>query len=204
MFRRRSSNDDSAIAPGSAGADLRADVEPGTAPKGKPTPKRKEAEAARKQRVTPPRSRKEASRIMREKRREERGRMQESMRTGDERHLPARDRGKVRRFCRDLVDARRSVGEYLLPLLVAVLVLSFIRSSASLTAVAVIWTVTIVFTVLDTGYLIWRTRKELRKRFSPEETRGAVAYTLLRSTQLRRFRMPKPQVKRGHPLSEPR
>jgi Protein of unknown function (DUF3043) len=172
--------------------------------KGRPTPTRKEAEAARRARLKPPRDRREASRQMRERRRSERMKMQDALRSGDERHLPARDRGPVRRFCRDFVDARWNVAEWLLPLLLIILFLSFLGAGSPFAAwlQVVVWSATIVGTVFDTLLLIWRTRRELRRRFPDENRRGAVAYAVLRSSQLRRLRLPKPQVGRGAKLPE--
>lgn len=165
--------------------------------KGRATPKRKEAEAARKARVKPPRTRKEAAKVMRQKRYEERTKMRDAMETGDDRYLPARDRGKVRGFVRNFVDARYNVAEFLLPLLVVILLLSFLQTEWAVLLLFGLWIVTIIGTLLDTVYLIFRIRRELKQRFPDESARGCLPYAVLRSTQLRRFRMPKPQVKRG-------
>jgi Protein of unknown function (DUF3043) len=172
--------------------------------KGRPTPKRRDAEAERRARLKPPRDRREASQRMKERRRSERVKMQEALRSGDERHLPARDRGPVRRFCRDFVDARWNVAEWLLPLLLIILILSFLGAGSSAAAwlQVVVWSATIVGTLFDTLTLIWRTRRELRRRFPDENRRGAVTYAVLRSSQLRRLRLPKPQVKRGQNLPD--
>jgi len=172
--------------------------------KGRPTPKRRDAEAERRQRLKPPRDRKEASARMRSRRRTDRVKMQQALRSGDERHLPARDRGPVRRFCRDFVDSRWNVAEWLLPLLVIILVLSFLGAGSPFAAwlQLVLWSATIIGTVLDTLLLIWRVRREMNRRFPDENRRGAVAYTVLRSSQLRRLRLPKPQVQRGATLPD--
>ena len=45
----------------------------------------------------------------------------QALREGDERHLPPRDRGPVRKYVRDIVDSRRSVAEYFLPLALVIL-----------------------------------------------------------------------------------
>ena len=66
----------------------------------------------------------------------------------------------------------------------------------------VVWTATIVGTIVDTLVLIWRTKRELRRRFPDENRRGAVTYAVLRSSQLRRLRLPKPQVSRGATLPD--
>ena len=201
MFRRRSSTDSTDETPEQRLTRIEAEaaVERG---KGRPTPSRKEAEAARKARLKPTGDRKALARRKRQQRTEQREKMRQAMVTGDQKNLPARDRGPVRAFCRDLVDSRYNVAEYLLPLLVLILVLSMIPSLVGVQFV--LWMVTIVATTADTIWLWVRTRRELRTRFPSGETRGATAYTLLRSSQLRRLRLPKPRVARGQPLPEPR
>ncbi len=201
MFRRRSSTD-AADTSAVSSETPEETLQRLQSAKGRPTPKRKEAEAARKQRLTPPRDRKEAARRMKQKRYEERMRVQTALKTGSEANLPLRDRGKVRRFCRDFVDSRRSVAEYLLPLLLVILVLSFIATPAAAYTQLVVWLGTIVGTVVDTIYVIVKVRRELARRFPGESIRGAVPYAVLRSSQLRRFRLPKPQVARGAKLPE--
>ena len=49
--------------------------------------------------------------------------MREGMKNGEERYLMARDKGPVRRFVRDFIDARVSIAEFLLPLLLLTFVL---------------------------------------------------------------------------------
>jgi hypothetical protein len=110
---------------GSTAARVVSDAER-AAGKGRPTPTRREAEEARKQRLTPPRTRKEAAAAQRRKRAETMAARREAMRSGDDRYLPARDQGPVRRFARDYVDARWNAAEFLLPVLIAILVLSMI------------------------------------------------------------------------------
>lgn len=194
MFRRRNAPDD----------EVAVEEETSVEGKGRPTPKRKDAEAERRQRLKPPRNRKEASARMRDRRRTDRVKMQRALRSGDERHLPTRDRGPVRRFGRDFVDSRWNVAEWLLPLLVIILLLSFLGAGSPFAAwlQLVLWSATIIGTVLDTLLLIWRVRREMNRRFPDENRRGAVAYAVLRSSQLRRLRLPKPQVQRGAKLPD--
>ena len=175
-----------------------------TAGKGRPTPKRSDAERQRKKRMSPPRNRKEASAIQRERMRVEREKRMKAMQSGDDRYLPARDQGPVRRFTRDFVDSRRNFGELLLPLLVLILVLSFVGNTQlwAQQATATIWTMTIVLTALDTVFMTVRLGRQLKVRFPDTSTRGAKFYGTLRSSQLRPLRMPKPQVKPGQQLSD--
>ena len=201
MFRRRSSTDSTDETPEQTLARIQAEAEVERG-KGRPTPSRREAEAARKARLKPTADRKALARRKRQQRVEQRNKTRQALVTGDQKNLPTRDRGPVRAFCRDLVDSRFNVAEFLLPLLVLILVLSMIPSLLGVQFG--LWMLTIVATTGDTIWLWIRTRRELRARFPADETRGAVAYTILRSSQLRRLRLPKPRVARGQPLPAPR
>lgn len=169
--------------------------------KGRATPSRREAELARKRQMKTPMTRKEQSRRDRAAREDLRRKQQEALRSGDEKNLPARERGPVRRFLRDYVDRRWNVAEFMLPLLLVILVLSYLNTSWSLGLVTFLWTFTIVGVVLDTFVLLRGVKREMKARgFESPETNGARFYAVLRSTQLRRFRLPRAQVKRGETL----
>jgi len=201
VFRRRSPTARTDETPEQTRARLEAEaaVERG---KGRPTPSRREAEAARKARLKPSGDRKQQARRQRQLRQEERAKMRQALVTGDQKHLPARDRGPVRAYCRDLVDSRFNAAEFLLPMLVLILVLSMVPSLVGVQFT--LWMVTIVATTADTVWLWVRTRRALRTHFPNEQTRGALAYTILRSSQLRRLRLPKPRVRRRETLPTPR
>jgi hypothetical protein len=167
--------------------------------KGRPTPKRREAEAARKARVSAPKDRREAMRLQRDKSRQERLKVQQAMQTGDERYLPARDKGPVRKFARDYVDARRTLAEFLLPFFLVILVLMMLPPNVPFVrdVSLFLWLAAIIIVPIDLVFLAFRFRKELKERFPNESHRGATAYAIMRSTQIRRLRLPKPQVKPG-------
>jgi DUF3043 family protein len=166
--------------------------------KGRPTPSRREAQAAARARAKGPTDKKERSRLDRRQRAEANAKVREAMRTGDERSLPQRDKGPVRRFVRDYVDARLCIAELMLPVLVVTILVQSLNASLS----SGILSATVLLVALDTALLVFRLRRELRRRFSGENTRGAVSYAVLRSTQFRKLRMPKPQVKLGTKLPE--
>lgn len=168
--------------------------------KGRPTPKRREAERARRQRAVAPTTRRGALRLQRAKARERRLSAREALVRGDERALPRRDQGPVRRLARDAVDSRRSVAEFFLPVAVIVLALSFVRSTAALTITSILWTVVVLLIIVDSVVIVFRLRRLLRARFPNESHRGTVGYALLRSMQLRRLRLPPPRVKPGTKL----
>jgi hypothetical protein len=167
------------------------------APKGRPTPKRSEAQSQRRSVAHTPTNRKDAAKRQREERRQALARQRQALAGGDERYLPARDKGPVRRFARDWVDSRFNVAEFFLPLAVVILVLSVVRVPAIQSIALLLWLVVIVLIVVDAAFSGLRLRKRLKERFPDQNTRGAVAYALMRSLQMRRLRLPKPQVKRG-------
>lgn len=167
------------------------------APKGRPTPKRSEAENHRRSRATVPTDRKEAQKRAREARRIELAKQREALAGGDERYLPVRDRGPVRRLSRDFIDSRFHFAEWFLPLAVAILVLSLFQNMGLQNITLLLWLVVIVLIVGQSFITAFRLRKLLNQRFPNENLRGAVAYGLMRTLQMRRMRLPKPQVKRG-------
>lgn len=173
--------------------------------KGRATPSRKEAEAARKARLKAPVSRKDQVKRDREVRDALRAKQREALKTGDEKYLPARERGPVRHFARDFVDRRRNVGELLIPFLFAILVFLFIAGVSGHPewtnyATAIVYPLIIMSVVVDVIVMTRSLRKELKTRFEPDETRGTMAYAVMRSMQLRRMRLPKPQMKHGDPM----
>ncbi|MFE1309772.1 MULTISPECIES: DUF3043 domain-containing protein [unclassified Streptomyces] len=167
------------------------------APKGRPTPKRSEAQSQRRSVANTPMTRKDAAKRQREERRQALERQRQALAGGDERYLPARDKGPVRRFARDWVDSRFNVAEFFLPLAVVILVLSVVRVPAIQNIALLLWLIVIVLIVLDAAVSGFRLKKRLAERFPDQNRRGAVAYALMRSLQMRRLRLPKPQVKRG-------
>ena len=196
MFGSRSSKEEKAAAADKASADLSQSRDP-QAPKGRPTPKRAVAQSQRKAVVASTGNRKEDARRARERRREEMARQREALASGDERYLPVRDKGPVRRFVRDYVDSRFAVAEMFLPLAVIILVLSMVRVPSIQNIALLLWLGVIALIILDSIGLFIRLRKALHQRFPDEPKRGAVAYGLMRTLQMRRLRLPKPQVKRG-------
>ena len=175
--------------------------EPATAPgagKGRPTPSRKEAEAARKQALKVPKDPKEARKAARDRDRAARMEQRAALAAGDERALPARDQGPARRFTRDFVDSRFTLAEYFIFIALAVLVMGFIPNPLIQVGVSFTWMALVAIVALDEIFLLVRLSMQLRKRFpNPMDRKGCLWYAALRSLQLRRFRLPPPMVKRG-------
>jgi hypothetical protein len=167
--------------------------------KGRPTPKRSEAQRRRGGPVAPPpANRKEAARRVRAEGAKKRQAIKAGTRVGDERMMMARDRGPVRRLARDLVDSRRHVGVLLLPATLLPVLANLSPSVAVRAAATSVWLAAVLAAVLDmivTGMVV---RRRIRSGF-PDETklRGHVAYAVVRTAQFRRFRLPPPQVRPG-------
>ena len=103
----------------------------------------------------------------------------------------------MRKFARDFVDSRFCIAEFFLPLAVIILVLSMVRVGSLQNIALLLWLVVIVLIVVDSIGIAIRLKKQLNARFPDEPKKGAVAYALMRTLQMRRLRLPKPQVKRG-------
>jgi hypothetical protein len=164
--------------------------------KGHPTPTRKEAEEARKARLTAPKSRRGQAARSRDQTRDARARVRTALQTGDDKYLPERDKGPVKRYVRDYVDSRRTIGELLLPVFFVVFVIvialpqfSAIGSSA--------WLAIIFLMVADSARIVRGVKAGVRERFGDDRTKGVSMYAVMRAWQMRRLRLPKPQVSHG-------
>lgn len=170
--------------------------------KGRPTPTRKEAEAAARARAKVPRTRKEQAAAQRAARGETAAKMRQAMKTGDERYLPARDRGPVRRFIRDFVDSRFSFIELMVPLLIVSMILGYSGNQTAMNLGNTVLFTTILVIVFDIVMLRFRLRREMARRFPGEPTKGVTMYAAMRSLQMKFLRLPKAQVKIGQKLPE--
>ncbi|WP_421084105.1 DUF3043 domain-containing protein [Rothia nasimurium] len=165
-----------------------------TPPKGRPTPSRKEREAARRTPLVPA-DRKAAKEAQREADREFRAKQQQALQTGDERYLPVNDRGPQRRYIRDYVDARFNVGDFMLIVILAIFIVGLFTPAFQQYTVLAMWAFILLW-IID-YMILWRgLKKKLTEKFGSIEPRSGF-YAFNRSMMIRRFRLPKPQVKRG-------
>jgi hypothetical protein len=163
--------------------------------KGRPTPTRKEAESKRKVSSLAPIVTKDQKRASKALARQNRIASRAAYMRGEEAALPSRDRGPARRYVRNFVDARRSPGEFFLPVIFVVLVLISIVPQA-LIVVALMYAI-MLFAVIDGLIMNRKIRKAVAIKFPGTSTKGLGMYAWLRSTQMRRLRAPHPQVKVG-------
>jgi hypothetical protein len=185
-----------------------------TAPKGRPTPKRSQgrrgpvapapmttAEARKRRKELGGRKlTREERKTDRLTRRADMAERREKMMAGEDAYLLPRDKGPVRRFVRDVVDARRNLLGLFMP---AALFLIFVMLSVpSLTVQRLLspaMLVLVLVMVID-GFILGRKANKLVDQKFPENTESGWKlgfYAASRASQLRRMRAPRPQVKRG-------
>lgn len=156
--------------------------------KARPTPTRREAEAARRQRVNQQMTNRQARQVAARQARAERMKS-----------LAQRDQTPEKALMRDYIDARFNLGEFLLPSVVVILAITLLGSYFP--NVAILTTLLMylfILAVFVDGFLMWRGFKRvLAERFPNAPTRGLLMFGMTRSTQIRRFRLPPPLIKRG-------
>ena len=168
--------------------------------KGRPTPRRREAQRRRTGPVAPPpKTRREAYRRQREQGSERRAEAREGMRAGDERFMLARDRGPERRLVRDIVDSRRNIGVLFLVMALVYAVTIFIPNLRIKAAATSLWMTVLLLVIVDSILLGYRIRRLVRTRFPDTKERmpSLMLYGISRGTMIRRWRAPKPQVPVG-------
>jgi hypothetical protein len=191
------------------GQDARA-----TAPKGRPTPKRNQtrargpvapapmtaAEARKRKKSTKQSLTKEERKADKVTRRAELADRREKMMAGNDAYLLPRDKGALRRYARDVVDARRNLLGLFMP---AALALVFVM--LSLPSVQIQYYVQFVMLglvaimVIDGLLVARRVNKAVDAKF-PDNTESGWKlgfYAASRASQIRRMRAPRPQVDRG-------
>ena len=164
--------------------------------KGVPTPSRKQQEEARKRPLVP-NDRAAAKVAAKEARREEQVRMRRALDTGEERFLPLRDKGPQKRYARDFVDARFSLGEYVMFVALAIVLLTVVipAGNSQIIVFSLFW-VMVAGVVIDTWLMSRKLKRQIGEKFGIVEP-GVIWYGSMRAMQFRRLRLPKPMVGRG-------
>jgi Protein of unknown function (DUF3043) len=214
VFRRSSAGATEGQAQGSQGTQApeapAKSKSPAQTGKGRPTPKRSEAEANRYRSVTGSttsgRNRSSTSAPSRKltpeeksKVRSERSKQMEAMRRGEEWALQPRDRGPMKKLARDYVDAHRRPSEfYMYALIVLVISLVLGKAHKALNSDLQFLLLAIIAVIIVDALLLRRSISKLAKERLPgQSTRGITFYAIMRALQLRRFRNPAPRVKPG-------
>jgi Protein of unknown function (DUF3043) len=205
VFRRRSAGATDSTAQDSPGAqspdgpaEAKQPRSAAEAAKGRPTPKRSEAERNRRQPITgsrapaTPRTPEDKA-----KARSERGRKYEAMKKGESWALNPRDRGPAKALARDYIDSKRRISEYYMYILVLLLAAVFLRNKTEQQYISPLVLVLVAIIVVDAQVIRRSLRKLVGERLPGESTRGLTMYAVMRALQIRRFRMPAPRVRPG-------
>jgi hypothetical protein len=116
---------------------------------------------------------------------------------GEESALPARDKGPAKKWVRNYIDSRRTIGEYFLPTIMLVLVLTAIPVKAVQLLAILFMYAAMLYSLFSAFFIGRKIKKLIAEKFPNEPLKGIGIYGWLRSTQMRRMRAPSPQVKRG-------
>lgn len=170
--------------------------------KGRATPTRAEREAARRRPLVA--NTKEAKAAARAELNERRNRAQAGLAAGEEKYLPARDKGPQRRWVRDYVDAGWHPAEFVMGVMVLVILISLLPPNLAIGGFAIAgwaYLVMMAYLILAIGGMIllgMRVKRKVAAKFGKERMeRGLGWYAAMRSLQMRFMRLPKAQVKRG-------
>jgi Protein of unknown function (DUF3043) len=185
-----------------------------TAPKGRPTPKRSQtrsrgpvapapmtsAEARKRKKAvkqTMSKDERKADKLVRRAALAER---REKMMAGDDSYLLPRDKGALRRYARDIVDARRNLLGLFMPAALALVFVMLSLPSVQIQYYVQFVMLGLVAVMVIDGVLIGRrVNKAVDAKF-PDNTESGWKlgfYAASRASQLRRMRAPRPQVERG-------
>ncbi len=158
------------------------------AKKGRPTPSRAEAQAARMERLHPTLTPKQQRAQARIADRLERQHRWDTMEAAPERSL-----------LRDFVDSRWTFTEFIIPLAIVDMAVSIGAAqwpAVSLTT-SLVMTAIFVGMVVNIGWMWWRFKSELRTRIPGARKRGLLMELMNRMITIRRFRRPGPRINRG-------
>lgn len=213
LFRRdESSTIDESVDPSVSGSEQAAATASTTPGKGRPTPKRREAEGKRRGPVAPApltakeaRARRKAVKGTKQDRKaaaaDRRAAVQDRrarMLAGEDKYLLPRDQGPVRAYVRDLVDARRNLVGLFMPMAL-VLILSMFVAPGLQTIVTLAMLVMMVFMIIE-GFVLGRiVSNRVIERFPDTSDTGFKLgwYAFVRASQIRKMRAPKPRVGPG-------
>lgn len=185
-----------------------------TAPKGRPTPKRNQtrsrgpvapapmtsAEARKRKKAAKQTMSKEERKADKLVRRAAMAERREKMMSGEDSYLLPRDKGPLRRYARDIVDARRNLLGLFMPAALALVFVMLSLPSVEIQYYVQFVMLGLVAVMVIDGVLIGRrVNKAVDAKF-PDNTESGWKlgfYAASRASQLRRMRAPRPQVERG-------
>jgi hypothetical protein len=183
--------------------------------KGRPTPKRSQAQGRRGPVAPPPKTQREAVKrskevgrtLTKEERRAQSTERRERMMRGDDAYVLPRDRGAVRAYVRDAIDARRNVAGILLPVVVLSFIILTIQNPVVATFGPLVLMVAILAAVVDSVIFGRQISRRVAEKFPKGDGTGLSTkprslgfYAFNRACLIRKWRVPRPRVRRGDPV----
>ena len=156
--------------------------------KAAPTPSRKAAEAARRERLNPTLSPKQA-----------RVRQRATQTANRDRAFQDLEGSPQRQLMRDVVDSRFNIAEFAMPILLVIMASMFLPNAEAWISWGLYLTWAYFALIIFDAFLVWRKFKGLAtQRGLP--TKGMAFYGFNRTLSFRRWRQPSPRLKRGDPI----
>jgi len=180
--------------------------------KGRPTPKRRDAEGRRGPVAPPPKTQREAVKrskvagksLSKEERRALSTERRERMMRGDDAYVLPRDKGPVRAYVRDRVDVRRNLAGLLLPLALLSFLILLLPFPILQAYGPLVLMVAIIAAVIDSVLFGRQLARAVRTKFPKGDSSGLSTkgsslgfYAFNRACLVRRWRVPRPRVKPG-------
>lgn len=180
--------------------------------KGRPTPKRSQAQGRRGPVAPPPKTQREAIKrtkevgktLTKDERRQQSTERRERMMRGDDAYVLPRDRGAVRAYVRDLTDTRRNVAGILLPVALLSFVILLIRNQTVQLIGPFVLLIAILAAVADSIIFGRQLSRLVAQKFPKGDPTGLSVrprslgfYAFNRACLIRKWRVPRPRVNRG-------
>lgn len=168
--------------------------------KGRPTPKRTEARAARAGGgLSTPSNTKEARQRARAERRRQSQEYRAAMMSGDVSRLPPRERAPERVLTRDVVDTRRNLGPLFLVAALIYFVGGIVPNAWVRVIAAYVMLLGLLAVAVDSVILARQVTGRVREAY-PDSRVRVRAYAVQRALMPRRWRLPRPRVSRKAPV----
>jgi hypothetical protein len=180
--------------------------------KGRPTPKRRDAEGRRGPVAPPPKTQREAVKrskvagksLTKDERRALATERRERMMRGDDAYVLPRDKGPVRAYVRDRVDVRRNLAGLLLPLALLSFLILLMPFPILQAYGPLVLMIAIIAAVIDSVLFGRQLGRAVRTKFPKGDPSGLSMkssslgfYAFNRACLIRRWRVPRPRVKPG-------
>jgi hypothetical protein len=161
--------------------------------KGRPTPTRKEREAANKRPLVGNKS-KEAREAERERQKAEREKARKLAIAGDDRYLLARDRGPQRKILRDVLDNRYTLIEGLMPMMILFLIVTSFTPTTAQNIITLVMILALLTVSVEALVISRKATEVIREKLGADIKlqRGNYFYLVTRGIQPRPLRLPKP------------